>query len=136
VHLLQETRAALNAYSLYFFYLVHRIKIYGLVPDEQDRDVGDLLRKKLPKKIQEAPLPGNVRGAGIEIVGSTDRYRYSATIASYLPEPTSLYLEAELSFVPNPGDVDHDVDVVGDDLQMAYDLLTTEVVASAREFLP
>ena len=159
-HLLEQSLKVLGARHVF---LVDRIRIAGLVPEGSGKDVGALIQRKATKLKAEhyAHLPGTVDGAALEIAGYCERpdqdavaddpdanddefrglgdgFSYKITIAPYLTQPNTLFLEVRMRF-DFPIDTDEltkGIERVQEQIQIAYDFATNNVVAFAASFLP
>ncbi len=138
VAMLESSRETLRGTRIF---IPDQITVWGLVPDERQRDVGELIRKKLLTRFKTehyTHLDGEVVGAGMEFVVAGENVKWEVTVAPYLRQPDNLFLYAKGDFaVPDADDwPDEPLDLVRSDLQTAYDFLHQNVVAFAQSLLP
>jgi hypothetical protein len=133
--LLRTTKNTLSAAGMDFLYVASNVRLWGLVPDGQNRDVAEIIHKSLPATLQQAQrqhLEG-LDGTGLNMSGRTASYGYTVVAAPYLSEPANLYLEASLDFIPDPADVAaDDIAAAAQTVQTTYDFLTTETIRFAE----
>jgi hypothetical protein len=123
-------------------FIPDRVLLSALVPEDQHKDVGAIVRSKALGRIKAehyALLPGDVRGAAIHITGETPTYQWDVTVAPSLARPDDLYVSAEVEF-PWPDDFQAlqsgDIAVVVGAIRTTADFLRDSAVSFAQGVLP
>lgn len=126
--LLTQTREFFGGRMAFF---TNEMRIYGTVPDDKDRHVGEaVLKRLLPRLKQEDRelLPGLV-GAGLRLVGDSEDEPYYHWHANIEP-PHGTYdvlgLSGQLMFYPSiePPTTDSDLDVIESQIETTVDFIT------------
>lgn len=141
LHLLAETQAFFEPRRRPLLY-TDRVSVRAVIPDDADREVGDVVRTKLlTRRLNKEDdggakpldfLPGNHTGTGIELVGDTDAYHWHANIGPAHALP-SLTIGADLYFAP-PSDPPV-VGMIAESLETAYSFTKDSVAEFAQRIL-
>jgi len=140
MHLLTETQNHFTPRRLRYLW-ADRAKVWGVVPQDASKDIGDvLLSKLLARRISTTRdggerlidgFPGVLGGAGLTLTGDTaDDCHWHANIGPVHGGATELRLSAELYFPPPTDAPEHSM--ISDRLRMAYDFVKDNVVAFAQ----
>lgn len=126
--LLGQTRRFFVAKHQLAFY-VEAIRVYGVVPDDKDRDVGEVAMKRLLRNVSRDDLeilPG-LTAAGLQLVGDTDEFHWHARIEAPHGNYESLGLSAELMFYlsPDPPTDADDLDTIDAQVETTHSFITT-----------
>lgn len=123
-------------------FIPDRVLLSALVPEDQHKDVGAIVRSKALGRIKPehyALLPGDVRGAAIHITGETSNYQWDVTVAPSLMRPDDLYVSAEVEF-PWPDDLQAlqtgDIALVRGAINQTGDFVKDHAMAFAQGVLP
>lgn len=127
--LLANTRQFFAPPRLAFF--VDTVRAFGLVPDDKDRDIGQVVQQRLlnrvPKADREA-LPG-LMGAGLRLVGDAETFHWHGDIEPPHGAYHMLALDAELIFFPaeEPPTAVDDLDSIDERVIMAYNFVNDDL---------
>lgn len=141
LHLIEETKKHLTQRRLPFV-TTERAYVMGVVPEDGDRDVSEVVRSKmLSRRLTQQHdgerlldhLPGDLVGAGITLVGDGEDFHWHANIGPAHGGATNLRISAELYFPP-PSEAPED-SMISDSLRTAYEFLNTSVREFAQEAL-
>lgn len=131
--LLEGTRQFFADQHRLAFY-VTEVRMIGIVPEDKDRHVGEVVRKRLLTRLKPEDLEvlDGLQGAGLRLVGDTDDFHWHANIEPPHGSYGVLGLTAELMFGPGEGPPkpDEDLDRIDEQVQAAYTFLNDQV----REF--
>jgi hypothetical protein len=130
--MLRGTREFFAPRRVAFF--VDEVRMFGVVPDDRDRPIGEVVRKRLLRgtKAEELEgLPGLV-GAGLRLVGDTDEFHWHANIEPPHGSYGVLGLGVEAYFTPDvePPTPETDIERISGQVDTAYTFLNDQV----REF--
>lgn len=127
--LLQQTRTFFGG-SMAFY--TNEMRIYGTIPDDKDRHVGEVVLKRLLPRLKQEDrdlLPGLV-GAGLRLVGDSEDdpyYHWHAAIEPPHGTYDVLGVSAQLLFGLSlePPTTEEDLDTIDTQLQATVDFITT-----------
>lgn len=130
--MLTGTREFFAPRRLAFF--VDEVRMFGIVPEDRDRHIGEVVRKRLLRGMKAdelGELPG-LAGAGLRLVGDTDEFHWHADIEPPHGAYGVLGLGVECYFAPeaDPPTPEGDVDRISEQVDAAYTFLNDQV----REF--
>lgn len=132
--LLSETRSFFHRRRAFY---VGSVRAYGVVPEDKDRHIGQVVQKRLLSRVAKEELeslPG-LSGAGLRLVGDTDDFHWHAFIEPPHGAYGVLGLDAQLMFWPSsePPNADDDLDTIEEQVMMAYRLLTEDIKTFASK---
>jgi hypothetical protein len=118
-------------------FFVDEIRVYGIVPDEKDRNVGEVVQKRLLKNVLKVDLEGlpGLAGAGLQLVGDAEEFHWHARIEPPHGAYDVLGIGAELMFppTPDPPSDEDDLDNIDRQVELAHTFITTDVVTFASK---
>jgi hypothetical protein len=132
--LLEQTRSFFAARQRLAFF-VYAIRVFGTVPDDKDRHVGDVVRKRLLRQTDTSELPG-LAGAGLSLVGDADEgFHWHARIEPPHGAYDVLGIATELMFdlPPDPPTEDNDLDAIDEQVETAHSFIANVVPAFASK---
>jgi hypothetical protein len=140
LHLLEETRQFFQPRLPYL--IAERVSVRGVIPEDAQRDVGEMIRSKLlTRRVGRADdagdrpldlMPGQLTGTGVTIVGDTERYHWHANIGPAHAYPM-LPISADLYFPPP--EERPDGAMISESLATAYEFVTSNIVEFAHRIL-
>lgn len=115
----------------YMAFYTEDVRVYGVVPDDKDRHVGEVVKKRLLQRLAKDDVEAmtGLAGAGLRLVGDTEAFHWHAQIEPPHGAYSVLALEAHAMFrptpdPPTPGD---DLDTIDEQVQATYDFLNDDV---------
>jgi len=127
--LLGDTRRFFDQRRIAFY--VDVIRAFGIVPDDKDRDIGQVVQQRLlsrvPMEDREA-LPGLV-GAGLRLVGDAATFHWHGDIEPPHGAYHMLGLDAELIFFQSeePPTQTDDLDTIDNQVMTAYNFINDDL---------
>jgi hypothetical protein len=136
-NLLGSTRAFFASADPQAFY-VEEMFVYGVVPDDKDRHVGEVVLKRLLRTLKRDELEGNLAGltgAGLQLVGDAEDFHWHARIEPPHGSYEVLGVAVELMFPPttDPPTDEDDLDRIDGQVEAAHSFITQEVVTFASQ---
>lgn len=128
--LLEQTREFFKSSHVIFY--VTSMNVYGTVPDDKDRHVGEVVMRKLLRNVkqEDRDILDGLEGAGLSLVGTTDEdLHWHARIEPPHGAYEVLGLAAELMFPPSPEPpkAGEDLDRIDDQIEATHDFITTRI---------
>lgn len=137
--LLAQTRAFFAAQH-YVAYYVENIRAFGSVPEDKDRNIGEVVQKRLLQRVKAEELEGlpGLAGAGLQLVGNAEepqRFHWHARIEPPHGSYGVLGISADLMFplAPEPPTEDDDLDDILRQVDAAYAFITDDVTTFASK---
>jgi hypothetical protein len=140
LHLLEETRKFFEPRPP--FLIAERVSVWGVVPEDAERDVSETIRSKLlTRRLTKADdngdrpldlMPGQLTGTGVTLVGDTEKYHWHANVGPAHSFPT-LPISVDLYF-PTPTERPEGA-MISESLSTAYEFITNNVVEFAGQIL-
>lgn len=137
--LLSGTREFLSPHVGFF---VDEVRAFGIVPDDKDRHIGEVVQKRLlaarAEKEAATELPG-LTGAGLRLVGDVEddefQYHWHAGIEPPHGAYNVLMLDAQLMFWPSrePPSAPDDLDRIDAQITTTYRFLTDDIKTFASQ---
>jgi hypothetical protein len=127
--LLEATRGFFTRGTHQIAFFTSEIRVLGSVPDDRNRNVGDVVLRKLLRGINQEDrdlLPG-LTGAGLRLIGDAeDGYHWHASIEPPHGRYESLGLWAQLMFPPpdSPPRPGPDLNTIIEQVGMGYNLVS------------
>jgi hypothetical protein len=135
--LLAKTREFFSATSPHLAFFVPEIDVWGMVPDDKDRHIGEVVRKRLLSRIKAEDLDGlpGLTGAGLQLVGDAADFHWHARIEPPHGGYDILGIGVEMMFAPapEPPTAGDDLDVIDDQVSRAYTFLTDDIRSFASK---
>jgi hypothetical protein len=128
--LLENTRAFFARPSHQVVFFTDEVRVLGSVPDDRERNVGDIVLRKLLHGLKDEDrdlLPG-LSGAGLRLIGDAEAgYHWHASIEPPHGRYESLGLWAQLMFPPpeSPPRPGSDVNTIIEQVAMGYELVSS-----------
>lgn len=119
-------------------FFVDELYVYGIVPDDKDRHVGEVVLRRLLRTLKRDELTGNLAGltgAGLQLVGDAEDFHWHARIEPPHGYYDVLGVAVELMFppTPEPPSDEDDLDRIDGQVETAHSFITQEVVAFASQ---
>ncbi len=135
--LLRQTREFFSATNQHLAFFVPEIDVWGMVPDDKERNIGEVVRKRLLSRVKPEDLEGlpGLAGAGLQLVGNADDFHWHARLEPPHGAYEILGIGVDMMFSPSedPPTATEDLDVIDAQVAQAYAFVTEDVLSFAKK---